>query len=445
MKSRLLTALTATLLILYGGSFSPARAVAASVPTLHAKTLSASKASSPYTSEAHTVIKLKKPVSVTQVLASLRRGNIARSASEGQVPGNHRIIELRHHVNGHTGGFYPGNLSPGKIASTYSTAIRKQAGADPSITAITISGKVSNNPLTELAGDVDEITISPSTPKAPKVLGSRNFNSPYDHYWQPWEGIVKMTNNPSAGGIPRSINYYFGWRNQNDIDDGWIPSQESFEFDVKLYNEAYAGEGTRGSPSDPCPSGANSWYWASRTTDSGGHRLSDGGPLAWDTDLPEASWPYFDYADYEDGCQVIDFTGGVVYPTYVQPDCDNNGNCTDMRYHFYVGAGAGTQSSSPYSIAMQKLANTCDPTNPVDSADPSACTGVPANYQNARSHTVVPESSPTAPDCAAFYLDFSKDPMAPGGTQMYDPVEHFAPGTWLPGWQSSGDARYLCA
>lgn len=245
-----------------------------------------------------------------------------------------------------------------------------------------------------------------------------------------------MTNvSGPIGVIPRSFDYYLGWRQQSDISNGFDPL-DAFEFDVKLYNPAMSQVGNR----PACPDGANSWYWASRTTDAEGHGLSDGGPLAWDTDLPESTVPYFDWADDLDPCYVLDFSAGILHPDQLQPDCDANGNCADMRYHFYVGAGVGTQLSSPYEIQVQKLANNCGDFE----TDPSACVGL-NNNDKSRSHIAVPLSTAySAPECTSFFLDYSQDPQAISETNMYTQVSHFGQGDPDPNAPGSSDSRHYC-
>ena len=375
-------------------------------------------------------------MSITRTISGLKGGKVALSYGDKSASTRPVLIQLKHSNDGHTGGFYPGNIDPEKIASTYAQTITARAGITPQVTGLTISGNAPTNLLGSVSSNVKKRAISsrrtPSLKTSPKQAVS-----PYDNYWQPWEGIAKMTNvSGPIGVIPRSFDYYLGWRQQSDISNGFA-SNDSFEFDVKLYNPAQSSDiGTR----PFCPDGANSWFWASRTTDAEGHQLSDGGPLAWDTDLPQATVPYFDWADDLDPCYIIDFSAGILHPDQLQPDCDANGNCADMRYHFYVGAGVGTQLWSPYEIQVQKLTDNCGGIE----VDPSACVGL-NNNDASRKQLAIPLSTDyNAPECTSFFLDYGQDPQADDLTQMYTQVSHFGQGEPDPNAPGSSDSRHYC-
>lgn len=412
---------------------------AARTTTNPAATSGGSRSLSAHT-EKLTRVTLEAPQSVDKVASALKERKLAFLNRKSSAAGTPQVIEIRHNMNGHTGGLYPGRDYE-KTLRMYKKAIRQQAGTAPRVTSFTMTGDASKINLGALQSLVKKRKVINQTPRRVSPTPTKAA-SPYDKYWQPWEAAIHLTNGGSDA--PREFNYDFGWRNGDDMETGF-GDRNAFELDVKLYNSALENIATRPNCASAGIPGYNTDYWAARTEDPPPQAsLSTGGPLFWDTTIPGTAYPYFDYADYTDDCGVIDFSAGVTYPNAygVQPDClpgQDATDCTYMRYHFYIGAAAGTQPSSQYTVFMQKLTNNC----PAQPPDPSGCVGL-NNTDEARTHTLVPANSWPAPDCVMGYLDYAQDPQAPSGTEMYYPATHFSPGTWLPGWENSGDNRYHC-
>jgi hypothetical protein len=189
--------------------------------------------------------------------------------------------------------------------------------------------------------------------------------------WAPLYGSLLTID--IGGDLPREFQQSLLWEDQASID---AFDADAYEHDLKLYNK-----GNPGFLMHPACFGWQDNFWAQREG------------ILWSTTLPAETSPYFDDLDQSDSCETQDFTVGMLYPQFLEPQ---------VLYSITIEAKAGEEDHSSYGLNAQKLSIICDS---------PACVNLPSPLGHpGEGQVLIGETVGNAPECRDWHKGDSSVP-----------------------------------
>jgi hypothetical protein len=301
------------------------------------------------TEETRTTFELAHPIALDDVVAALDAAAI-------------QPVAFRH--TGSTEGGY--QLGPGESlasgAARYQRVYERHEGGVPQISAVTVPGaSLTAAELGALAPDVEHrYEMSSPTAEQPMPASDAATSAGSSADWAPLYGGLFTTD--IGGDLPRQFQQSLLWENQDSI---YAFGADAYEHDLKLFNRDNPGF-----LEHPACFGWQDNFWAQREG------------VYWSTTFPAETSPYFDDYDQSDSCETQDFTVGMLYPQFLQPQ---------VQYSVTIDAKAGEEDRSSYALNAQKLSIICDS---------AACVNLPGPLGHpGEGQVLIGETVGSAPEC----------------------------------------------
>lgn len=385
--------------------------------------------------EIFTRVSLRNPVDIESFAESLETPSI-RSRTQ-QVSSN-QLFSLESVVDNQVGAFfYSGGYLPAELEK-YAAFVERITGSPPQITSFVLSGEHIEANLQGFAENIDDVTVEDrSRDTVQEESATRNeaevMHTGPDDYWQPDTFVSQFLDTSDYGfGYPdREFRTAIGWASDEDLShydfDG---DQAAFEFNAKFDNPDVNLEGTRPWCDTDTYGNINAQFWGARAWNVDSSLLTTGiGAVYFQTDMPPAAEPYFDYADFSDPCDEIEFSWGVGIPSELEPNC-SGASCLPgerYRYHVIIGTDAGTSDADQIWLSVQRADNNCPFTTE------SWCVGLQLNDPSVATSQITNNEANLTPLCIGGTLDRSKPADSDSSEFMYG-----TPDTWAQGTHRAG-------
>ena len=308
-----------------------------------------------------TVFELDAPVQLDQVADGLAEAGVQ--------------VTALHHSGLSEGGYALGDQTLAEAIQSYRAFYMDERNAEPQIDQITVNGAIATQALGGLASRVtareqisaaadrdaadpfvdvfrDEFGAHDSlgdalfnqdarreagAPVAPAVLEADAVAASAPRF-APLFGRTRTETRPHPTLPDQRIGQSMTWaRGSLEAFDRNVFLDHAYEHDFKLYNPD-----ARDRPSKhPFCLDEKESHWAQRKN------------IAWDTDYPSATRPYFD-ENTGDRCAYLDFTIGIKFPKRLKER---------VTYRTVVRAPIAGRASERYSVVAQKMSRIC-PGNP---------------------------------------------------------------------------------